>query len=95
MGPADLAGPIPHWPVEMRSIAALLVLAALGSVGAASGTPTGGLRGLVTKGPTTPVCRAGERLRCPGGQYEAALLPQGRTGRQREEVSRGDVPDRH
>lgn len=49
----------------MRSIVALLVLAALGSVGAASGAPTGGLRGLVTKGPTTPVCRAEERCDAP------------------------------
>ena len=49
----------------MRSIAALLVLAAFGSAGAASGTATGGLHGLVTKGPTTPVCRAEERCDSP------------------------------
>lgn len=56
----------------MRSLAALLVLAALCSAGAAAGTPTSGLRGLVTKGPTTPVCRAEER--CDARAANAKLL---------------------
>jgi hypothetical protein len=61
----------------MRLIAALLVLAALGSAGAAAGTPTGGLRGLVTRGPTTPVCRAEERCDAPAANTKLVFLRKG------------------
>src|SRR5205085_5151905 len=45
---------------EMRALVALAAAVAASSAGAAASTSSSGLRGLVTRGPITPVCVAGQ-----------------------------------
>jgi hypothetical protein len=59
----------------MRLFAALAVLAAVSSAGAA--TSSTGLRGIVTRGPIVPVCRAGEACDGPAKNVTLAFVRDG------------------
>jgi hypothetical protein len=49
----------------MRGVAGIAILALALAAAAGARTQATGLRGLVTKGPTTPVCKAGESCSAP------------------------------
>ena len=55
----------------------ILVGAAAMFAASAQATPPSGLRGLVTKGPTTPVCRAGELCSAPAKHVQLRFVRNG------------------
>jgi hypothetical protein len=57
------------------------VLAVLAACGAAGGTTTSGLRGTVTRGPITPVCRVGTPCEAPAAKVVLVFRREGRVAR--------------
>ncbi len=72
----------------MRSLAALaLVLVSLATAACAAGaTPTTGVRGIVLRGPTQPVCQVGKTCEGPAA---AVTLVFSREGKERARVKTG------
>jgi len=62
----------------MRTLAALAVAFVASSAGAATGTSSSGLRGLVTRGPIVPVCVAGEPCSEPAKNVTLVFSRNGR-----------------
>jgi hypothetical protein len=58
-----------------------LALAACGTAAAPAGGPGGGLYGLVTRGPTQPVCQVGKPCSAPAPRLTLTFLRNGSTYR--------------
>lgn len=69
--------------MKLVTAAAVFALAACGSAG---GTGSAGLRGTLTIGPITPVCRAGESCDGPAPRATLAFTRSGKTIRTRTDA---------
>src|SRR2546423_11589002 len=65
----------------MRRLVALAAAVAVSSAGAATGTTSSGLRGLVTRGPIAPVCAAGDPCSEPAKNVTLVFSRNGRVVR--------------
>jgi len=65
----------------MRAFLALAAAVVASSAGAATGTSSSGLRGLVTRGPITPVCVAGQPCSEPAKNVTLVFSRNGRVVR--------------
>jgi hypothetical protein len=65
----------------MRGLIALVAAVAYSSAGAATGTMSSGLRGLVTRGPIVPVCAAGRPCSEPAKNVTLVFSRNGRVVR--------------
>jgi hypothetical protein len=73
----------------MRAFVALAAAVVASSAGAATGASSSGLRGLVTRGPITPVCVAGQPCSEPAKNVTLVFSRNGRVVRRARTNDRG------